>query len=68
MFISGTVRLSNKMRYLPDGTLVTKIKPICESWWWTVQMNTVNCIPHTAAIEWKKLTTDVLVGNLIYPV
>lgn len=57
-----------KTACFPDGTLVTQVKPVCETWWKTVNL----CVPKTVKrpdkIEWKKLTTDVLIGNLIYPV
>ncbi len=67
-FSLGTVKLSNKMQYLPNGIIVARIKPVCKSWWKTVKMSIPESIKPPNQIEWRRLTTDVLVGNLIYPV
>lgn len=68
ILLTSTMRVNMKADYFPDGTLVNRVKPVCEPWRKTVEI----CIPKTiikpGEIEWRKLTADVLMGNLIYTV
>lgn len=56
------------MNYLSNGILIIKMKLVSEGWWNTVTMNIPKNVKGPDDIEWKKLTSDVLTGNLIYPV
>lgn len=65
--ISSTVHLTVCSREM-QGPLLLSVKPVCGSWWRTVQYCMPEPVHPPPRVKWRNLIGNLVSGRLIYPV